>query len=240
MGVTFKYRNPDEPLSRTVSSLDMAREIIKAEIAENSFSAKDMEEDKESADLKIPDEWAQDFARTIDETLDENVRKRRTRIVKRIVGVAAAVVLVMVVGNLTVEQVSGEGLLEMFMNQFMVGEQQYDIYGNENEIEFSEDDNQYVIFFSGKSLEEVNEQIREELKSPMFYLSYIPDGFIVEEASYEKAYRIINIKLVNANNEYIYVFQQSQVDERESGIMVEDSTEIPIENSHLNKKITIY
>ena len=53
MGVVFKYRNPDEPLSRTVSSLDMAREIIKAEIAENSFSAKDMEEDNILSLLKI-------------------------------------------------------------------------------------------------------------------------------------------------------------------------------------------
>ena len=53
MGVTFKYRNPDEPLSRMISSLDMAREIIKAEIAENSFSAKDMEEDNILSLLKI-------------------------------------------------------------------------------------------------------------------------------------------------------------------------------------------
>ena len=53
MGVTFKYRNPDEPLSRMISSLDMAKEIIKAEIAENSFSAKDMEEDNILSLLKI-------------------------------------------------------------------------------------------------------------------------------------------------------------------------------------------
>ena len=71
---------------------------------------KEMEDDKEYADLKMPDGWEQDFAKTIDDTLDGNERKRRNRIVKRIVGVAAAVVLIMVVGNFTAESVSGEGL----------------------------------------------------------------------------------------------------------------------------------
>ena len=200
---------------------------------------KEMEDDKEFADLKMPDGWEQDFAKTIDDTLYGNERKRRNRIVKRIVGVAAAVVLVVAVGNLTAEQVSGENLLEMFWNQFLVGEKQHDIYGNENEIEFGEDDNQDVIFFSGDTLEEVNKQIREELKAPMFYLSYLPDGFTVEEASYNRAFRIINIILVK-EEEYIYIFQQRQVDERASGIISENSESITIKNNYLKKDITIY
>ena len=53
MGIAFRYRNPNEPLSRIITSLNRAREIIKAEIAENSFSAKDMEEDNILSLLKI-------------------------------------------------------------------------------------------------------------------------------------------------------------------------------------------
>lgn len=210
---------------------------------EANFSdfVKEMEEDKESANLKLPDGWEQDFARTIDETLDGNERKRRRKIMKRIAGIAAAAVLVVAIGNFTAESVSGEGLLEMFRNQFWVGEQQHDIYGNENEIEFGEDDNQDIVFFSGESLEEVNKQIREELKAPMFFLSYLPDGFTVEEATYEKSYRIINVKLVNENNEHIYIFQQKQVDDTASGIVNEEVKEsIVVFNKKLDNQIPIY
>ena len=199
---------------------------------------KEMEEDKESADLKMPDGWEQDFKKTIDDTLDANERKRKRKIVKRIVGVAAAVVLVVAVGNLTAESVSGENLLEMFWNQFFVGEQQHDIYGNENEIEFNEDDETDIVYFDGTTLDDVSKQIREELKSPMFYFKYIPDGFSVEEAYYDKVYRIIDIKLVK-EEEYIYIFQQRQVDVRTSGTIAENSGNISIENSNLNKKIDI-
>lgn len=200
---------------------------------------KGMEEDKESADLKIPDGWEQDFEKTIGDTLDANERKKKRRIVKRIVGVAAAVVLVVAVGNFTAVSVSGEGLLEMFINRLSIGDKQHDIYGNENEVEFGEDDNQEVMFFSGTTLEEVYVQIREELKSPMFYLSYIPDGFTVEEASYDKSFRIINVKVVK-DDEYIYIFQQRQVDERTSGIITENGVNISIRNNNLSGTIDIY
>ena len=106
---------------------------------------KGMEEDKESADLKIPDGWEQDFEKTIDNTLDGNERKRKTRVVKRIVGVAAAVALVLTIGNFTAESVSGEGLLEMFTNRYFVGEKQHDIYGTNLDVEFGEDDNQDIM-----------------------------------------------------------------------------------------------
>ena len=51
--------------------------------------------------------------------------------------------------------------------------------------------------------------------------------------------RIINIKLIK-DNEYIYIFQQRQVDERASGIMAENSESMTIENSYLNKEINIH
>lgn len=200
---------------------------------------KGMEDDKEYVDLKMPDGWENDFAKTIDDTLDGNERKRRNRIVKRIVGVAAAVVLVVAVGNLTAEQVSGENLLEMFWNQFFVGDKQHDIYGNYTDIEFDADNETDLLYFDGTTLEEVSEQVREELKSPMFYLGYTPDGFTVEEASYDKEYRVINIKL-EREDEYIYIFQQRQVDERTSGIVTDNSESVAVDNSQLNKKINIY
>lgn len=209
---------------------------------EANFSdfVKEMEEDKESADLKLPDGWEQDFARTMDETLDENERKRRRKIFKRIAGVAAAAVLVLVLGNFTAESVSGEGLLEMFRNQFLIGDKQHQTFGTHNQVEFEEDNNPDILYFDGTTLEEVNNQIRNKLKSPMFYFDYFPDGFIVEEASYDNIYRIINIKLIR-NDEYIYIFQQKQIDDVGSGI-IEDSKEegFIISNIKLGKEIHIF
>ena len=202
---------------------------------------KGMEDDKEYADLKIPEGWEQDFARTMNDTLDGNERKRRNKIIKRIVGVAAAVVLVVAVGNLTAEQVSGENLLEMFMNRFTVGEREHDIYGTNNEIEIDEDNNEMYLYFDGTGLDDISKQIRNELKSPMFYLGYVPDGFTVKEAIYEKSYRIINIELVNEDSEHIYIFQQKQIDDTASGTMKEDIKEsIVISNKKLNNQIAIY
>lgn len=201
---------------------------------------KRMEEDKEYADLKMPEGWEQDFAKTIDDTLDGNERKRRNRIVNRIIGVAAAVVLVVAVGNLTAEQVSGEGLLEMFMNQFLVGEKQHDIYGTFTDVEFDSDDTPDIKYFSGTTLEEVSEQIRGELKYPMFHLGYLPDGFFVKEATYDNLYRVISIKLINESGEYVYFFQQMQVDVQTSGNVTEDIASLSIENNNLNKMINIY
>ena len=209
---------------------------------EANFSdfVKEMEADKESADLKLPDGWEQDFARTMDETLDGNERKRRRKIIKRIAGVAAAVVLVLVLGNFTAESVSGEGLLEMFRNRFVFGNKQYETYGTHNEIEFDTDNEEDILYFTCVTLDEANKQIREELKVPMFYLSYIPDGFTVEEATYEKEFRTVHIILKN-NKEYIYIVQQKQVDDIGSGIVEEKTKEsVTIENKNIGKDIIIY
>ena len=208
---------------------------------EANFSdfVKEMEEDKESVDLKLPDDWEQDFARTIDETLDGNERKRRRKIIKRIAGVAAAAVLVLVVGNFTAESVSGEGLLEMFMNQFFVGNKQNTTYGTNNEIEFDLDNNSSYLTFTGTTLEEVNEQIREELKSPMFYLSYLPEGFSVEEAFYEKAFRTIHIKLIK-ETEFIYIVYQKQIDDIAFGAIEEKEESTTLYNQNIDKDIILF
>ena len=208
---------------------------------EANFSdfVKEMEEDKESADLKLPDGWEQDFTRIIDETLDGNERKRRRKIIKRIAGVAAAAVLVLVLGNFTAESVSGEGLLEMFQNRFAFGNKQNQTYGTNNEIEFEEDNNSNYLFFSGSTLEEVNEQIREETKSPMFYLEYLPDGFTVDEATYEKSFRTIYVKLVKGT-EYIYIFQQKQIDDVAFGSMEEENERINVLNKNIDQEILVY
>ena len=200
----------------------------------------EFEKDNESADYKIPDEWDQRFRKTIEDTIKREERKKVYTIFK-VVGVVAAAIFVLLVGNFAVEQVNGEGLLEIFQNSFALGDKQHTTYGTNNEIEFSEEENENIIYFSGDDLDDINEQIREEIKCPMFYLGYIPEGFVVESASYVKGFRIINIKLVK-DEEYIYIFQQKQVDGIASGIFEEEEIKknITVRNEILDEQIIIY
>ena len=109
-----------------------------------------------------------------------------------------------------------------------------------NEIEFDTDNDSNYIFFSGTTLEEVSDQIRKELKCPIFHLGYIPEGFIVEEATYEQQFRIISIKLAKSS-EYIYIFQQKQVDDTAFGFVDDEKKEsILLNNEHINMQIQIY
>lgn len=199
----------------------------------------EFENDNESADYKIPDEWDQRFRKTIEDTIKREERKKVYSIFK-VVGVVTAAIFVLLVGNFAVEQVNGEGLLEIFQNRFIAGDKEYTIFGTNNEIEFDEEENENILFFPGDTLDDVDEQIQKELKCPLFHLSYLPDGFTIEEASYVSLYRIINIKLVR-EEEYIYIFQQKQVDDISSGIFEEEIKEnTTINNEILGEQIVLY
>ena len=211
---------------------------------EENFDAlmSEMEQDKESECFEIPDEWDQEFRKVIKETIDKNKRERekRKKSFLKIVGIVTAAMVVLLVGNFTVEQVNGEGLLEIFQNSFILGDKQHTMYGTNNEIEFDTDNDSNYIFFSGTTLEEVCDQIRKEIKCPFFHLGYIPEGFVVEEATYEQQFRIISIKLVKSS-EYIYIFQQKQVDDISVGLVDEEKEEsTTIKNKIINMEIQLY
>ena len=197
----------------------------------------EFEKDNESADYKIPDEWDQRFRKTIEDTIKREERKKVYTIFK-VVGVVTAAIFVLLVGNFAVEQVNGEGLLEIFQNNFILGDKEHTTYGTNNEIELIEEENENIIYYSGDDLEDISEQIREEVKCPMFYLGYIPEGFVVEEATYEMEYRMINIKL-SKGEEYIYVYQQKQIEDIALGIVEENNESISIYNENIDKDIVI-
>lgn len=211
---------------------------------EENFDAlmSEMEQDKESECFEIPDEWDQEFRKVIKETIEKNKREREKRreSLLKVVEIVTAAMVVLLVGNFTVEQVNGEGLLEIFQNSFIAGDKEYTIFGTNNEIEFDEEENENILFFPGDTLDDVDEQIQKELKCPLFHFSYLPDGFTIEEASYVNLYRIINIKLVR-EEEYIYIFQQKQVNDISSGIFEEEIKEnTTINNEILGEQIVLY
>ena len=76
-------------------------------------------------------------------------------------------------------------------------------FGTEVEEDMGEED-ESEIYFETSSLETAYEQIRQELRMPMFYISYVPEGYRLEEARYDRAYRILNLKFENGENRFIY------------------------------------
>lgn len=218
--------------------------ILKMQYCEEDFDEllKEMEVDSEFANYTIPEDWDREFRAAIKKGLQEQrTQKRKLRIkrVQKLAGMIAIVLLLVGVSGFSLDIVQGQGLLKIFKNKFTVNNTQYAVFGTQSEIEFSEEEEQDIICFKGDSIEDIYEQARIELKCPMFYLEYVPDGFVVEEATYYKLYRTMNIKLVN-DESYIYIFQQQQIDEIASAIANHDGEIIKVDNSNLQKEIEIY
>lgn len=199
----------------------------------------EMENDPELNNLEIPDEWDREFRKTIEETLKAERRKKMRRISK-VVGAAACVVLVVTLGvGFKAEEVEGRGLIEMFRNTFNLNGKQYTTFDAGEEFEMYQDEEEANVSFSADTLEDVYEQIRLELKMPMFYMQYIPDSYNINEANYNKEYNVLNLILENGKD-IIYISQQQQFDEVPSGVMNEEEECLKVVNSSLDQEIIIY
>lgn len=199
----------------------------------------EMENDPELNNLEIPDEWDREFRKTIEETLKAERRKKMRRISK-VVGAAACVVLVVTLGvGFKAEEVEGRGLLEVFKNTFSLNGKSYTTYGTGNEIEFDTDNEQEDMVFSEKDILQVYGKIHNEIKRPMLCMKYVPEGFYVKEARYNKSYRIINMTL-SCDTNYIYIFQQQQIDDISSGIGNEEEKYGQVDNENLQQTVIIY
>lgn len=73
----------------------------------------------------------------------------------------------------------------------------------------------------------------------MVYFTYIPAGYIVEDAQYNKTYDILNITLCNEDNR-IYIFQQEQYKKANTGLISDEEKCTEIYNENLNQDVDIY
>lgn len=205
----------------------------------------EMEKDSESQSFEIPEEWDRSFRKTIEETVEREEKKksRKEKLLRwgsRAVAAAAGVALVMFIGmNFSAVQVQGEGLLDVFREMFDVNGNQYTTFNVGEEVDMSEDEELDEIYFEAVTLDDAYQQIHDELKMPMFYATYIPEGFILEEASYSGTYNTLNLKLNNGKNT-IYILQQQQFDEVALGIISEEEKCDDVNNSNLDQIIEIY
>lgn len=206
---------------------------------------KDLDNDPELQDLKIPDAWDQRFRKTIEETIEreehkKNVRDKKLKWISRGVAVAAGAALVMFIGmNMSAAQVQGKGLLDVFINSFDLNGKKYTSVDVGEDMDVSMEEEGVDIYFEANTLDEAYKQIREEFKIPMFYITYVPEGFEVTEVKYNKLYKLLNIEL-KENQNTIYIVQQQQFREVVTGNVNKDNKCDEVNNSNIGQIIDIY
>ena len=180
---------------------------------------KEMERDKGLKQYQMPEGWNEDFERIY------QAEHRKERIRNRILaGACAAIILG--IGAVHVGErleltsmVQADDIGKTTENEFEDGEYQYSTYGTVMEEENSGETDDIV--FQEDDLVKVYNEIRAEVKRPIFEFGSIPDNCIVEEAIYNKTYRNISMRL-NVDDTYvIHINQQKQIDDIGNGTVDE-------------------
>lgn len=199
---------------------------------------KEMEKDKETHEYQIPQIWDYDFRKTIDETLEREQCKRSRKRMRNL-SIAAGIALVTLVGvDRSLVAVQGDGIKEVVEGVFEFEDKNVVTFGTMEETMVEEKET-YEIWFDTSSLETAYEQIREELKMPMFYVTYIPEGYELTEAKYDKSYRFLNMKFENEGKR-IYFSQQQVTDLKATGGTLDQKECAIVVNEKLKREISIF
>lgn len=198
----------------------------------------EMKKDKLTQDFQISQEWDQKFRKTIDETLEELRKKSRRRKIKNAVIAAGVILAATACVDYSMVAVQGEGLLDIVECVFDSNEKNYTMYGTQEEL-FLEQDNEEEVYFDITSLEKAYEEMNEVVLYPIFYISYIPEQYVLQEAKYNKVYKMINM-IFEKNGQQIYISQQLISDEDSSGILIGDEKITDVKNVKLGQDIPIY
>lgn len=204
---------------------------------------KEMEADSEYNSYTVPKDWDQEFRAAIKAELREQ-RKREHRLrIKRIVKVAEAVaviVLILFIDNLSVKEVHGKGILKFFQAVFDFGNDKYIMYGTDENMSMDfQDEETGDIFFDGSTLDEVFSQIRDELKAPIFYCEDVFDEYEIREAKYNEEFNMVNIEIKTIQGE-IYITQEILINNNGASIMSNREECSIVFNENIEQDITIY
>lgn len=198
----------------------------------------EMENDPELQSFTVPDEWDREFRDIIEETLKKERKQKMKRYVKA-GSIAACAVLAVTLGlNARMEVVQGEGLLKMFQNVFNSNGKQYMMYSSEKDfgMDLEEEDSADIIF-EANTLSEIYDQVRQELKRPMFYTDDVFGEYEIEDARYNPTYHVLNIEL-NTSKGSVFFTQELNQNSASNPIGGEEGQEVYNEN--LDKTIMIY
>lgn len=201
---------------------------------------KELEGDEETRNMTMPEEWDKDFREILEKVNEEN-RQRHRKKLRRTIAAAAAVLIVSVplIGFVGMETVEGDGILELIEKNIFMNGRRYGMAGTDEESLAIDPQNLNEIIFYASNIQELNEKIDQEIPYPFYRVTWIPEGFLVREAVYNKEYNALNIELYDENG-YIYISQELIVDKGGKSNVTQDEKVGIAENANMGITIDIY
>lgn len=201
---------------------------------------KELEGDEETRNMTMPEEWDKDFREILEKVNEEN-RQRHRKKLRRTIAAAAAVLIVSVplIGFVGTETVEGDGILELIEKNIFMNGRRYGMAGTDEEKLNIDPQNLNEIVLSAPNIEELNEKIDREITHPFYRLNWVPEGFSINEAVYNKEYEALNIELHNGDH-YIYIAQQFIFNAGGQSNVTQDERVETVENKNIKMKIDIF
>lgn len=201
---------------------------------------KELEGDEETRNMTMPEEWDKDFREILEKVNEEN-RQRHRKKLRRTIAAAAAVLIVSVplIGFVGTETVEGDGILELIEKNVFMNGRRYRMAGTDEENLAIDPQSINEVTFSETNIQELNTKLDEAITHPFYRINWIPEGFFVQEAVYNKKFDSLNIDLSNGEN-YIYISQQFIVDTGIQNSVTEDEKIDVASNKSMGIDIDVY
>lgn len=201
---------------------------------------KELEGDEETRNMTMPEEWDKDFREILEKVNEEN-RQRHRKKLRRTIAAAAAVLIVSVplIGFVGTETVEGDGILELIEKNIFMNGRRYGMAGTDEESLTLDLQATNETIFAATDIQDLNRQIDQEITHPFFKIGWIPEGFTIDEAVYNKKFESLNIDLSDGQS-YIYFSEQFIVDTGMQNNVTEDEKVEIVRNNNLGIDIEIY
>lgn len=198
-----------------------------------------MEElDNDPTEYEIPEEWDVKFRNVIEQTVKKEERKTRLKKVAKVCGLSAAILLIFIFGIGFAQQAQGKSIMEVFQELFGTAEDGYVTYAT-SDIEFLDDEEENEILFNGDTIDKICEQLRNELKMPMFYFKDVIKDYEIVEAKYNRDFHAFTIEF-KINDKYSYISETYMFGDEVTGIITDAEKCAEIYNESLQTTIPIY
>lgn len=171
---------------------------------------KEMEKDMAQMDFSIPDDWDRDFRNAMDEALQKSERRKRIKTIE----VLACLVLMSLTGFVWYQkEVKGTDLIAVFGNSVRkVLDIEDSYYGSNEDVEINMNDlNQTIVYYHGKTFEDVNIKIEEDIKKPFFRFDNCLEEYDIISAYRDMTTDIITMELETLNGK-IFIMQEEVLD----------------------------
>lgn len=196
------------------------------------------EKDSKYYDFSIPEDWDRDFRAAMEEGFEK--KRKKDRMVRRIAMCTAALVIVTTGTTYYQSSAQGQTMVQLFKSNFkkVFGIENSD-YNSKTDIEIDINDlNQTTFYYTGNTLEEVNQKIEHHFKRPFFRIEKCMEEYTINNVSYN-----INTKLlifeIGTTEGKVFIMQEERLNNTDA--MYNHKNELQrVWNPNLNEEIVIY